>query len=249
MGEWYYAVDSEQQGPVQKEALVELFRNGTLATGTLVWTQDMKDWTPADRVESLLPAPGSTAVPSDASSLPAAQAVRAENTTSAAVPAFLYIPISRLIVMSILSCGTYEAYWIYKNWRYVKDREGWKIRPFWRGIFGIFFCHALLKQIHGDRELASHEPGFPPGALATLWVVLMIVANLISRAPSMSASIIACLMPSYLCFVPVQNYINRVNSEVAPGAPYTTWTAGHVVCLVVGLLVWTLMLTSLGVEP
>lgn len=162
---------------------------------------------------------------------------------------FLYIPVSRLIILSILSCGTYEAYWIYKNWRYLKDRDNLKIHPFWRGIFGLFFCHSLLKTIHGDTKCREiQEPEFSPGGLATGWVILMILANLISRAPGAIASIIGFIMPSYLCFVPVQRYINSINKQQNPNAPYYGWSAGHVVCLLFGLAIWVLTLLVIGYE-
>ena len=39
-------------------------------------------------------------------------------------PLFLYISVTRLILMSVASVGFYEAYWIYKNWKYINEREG-----------------------------------------------------------------------------------------------------------------------------
>ena len=115
---------------------------------------------------------------------------------------FLYIPVARLIVLSIVSGGIYEAYWIYKNWRYIKERKHMIIRPFWRGVFGVFFCHSLLKQIHSDKEAtALLEPSFSAGGLATGWVILMIAANLIGRVPGIAAAIIAVWFKDLLAAV------------------------------------------------
>jgi hypothetical protein len=162
-------------------------------------------------------------------------------------PLFLHIPVPRLILLSIASCGLYEAYWIYKNWRYIKERDGLDIRPFWRGVFGIFFCHSLLRRIHEDKEArAVAEPAFSPNALATGFVVLVILANLIGRAPSAIASIIAFVMPSYLCLMPVQNYVNSVSQKRSPNSGYYGWSAGHIVCLVLGLIVWALTVLTIG---
>src|SRR5262245_20160259 len=94
------------------------------------------------------------------------------------------------------SCGLYEAYWLYKNWSFLKEREGLNIWPFWRGVFGIFFCHSLLRKIHNDNEARTVlQPTFTPGSLATGFVILAILASLIGRAPSATASIIAFVMP------------------------------------------------------
>ncbi|MBI5777965.1 MAG: hypothetical protein HZA49_00725 [Planctomycetes bacterium] len=78
-------------------------------------------------------------------------------------PLFLYIPISRLILLSILSFSLYEFYWIYKNWRYIKEREGLEIKPFWRGFFGIFFAMVcFIVSIRIKRRERFCRPGFHP---------------------------------------------------------------------------------------
>jgi amino acid permease len=161
----------------------------------------------------------------------------------------LYIPVARLILLSIASFSAYEAYWVYKNWRYVKERDNLDIRPFWRGWFGVFFCHALLHRIHDDQEARSVElPSFSPGGLASTWVVLVIFSNVLSRAPGVAASIIAAFIPSFLCLVPVQRYVNSVNERRIPGKSYYRWSSGHIVCLVFGIIVWALLLTGLAAE-
>jgi len=164
-------------------------------------------------------------------------------------PLFLHISPVRLILMSIVSFSLYEAYWIYKNWRYVKERDNLDIRPFWRGVFGIFFCHSLLHRIHEDKEArAVTVPTFSPGALATGWVVLLISANLISQAPGIAATIVSAFIPSFLCLVPVQNYVNSVSERRSPSQSYYRWSSGHIVCLVLGIIVWALLLIGLSAE-
>ena len=164
-------------------------------------------------------------------------------------PLFLHISPARLILLSIASMGLYEAYWIYKNWRYIKERDGLNISPFWRGVFGVFFCHSLLRRIHEDQEARSIQvPAFSPGGLATGWVILIIIANIVGRAPSIAASIIAAFIPSFLCLVPVQNYINAVTEKRNPGQKFYGWSSGHIVCLVIGIIIWALLLIGLGAE-
>ncbi len=157
-------------------------------------------------------------------------------------PIFLYIPIVRLIVLSIISFGIYEVYWLYKNWNYFKERDSLNIYPFWRGVFGFFFCHSLLRKIHGDNEArAFATPTFTPSVLATIWVVMVVLQNAMSRVPGLAAGIIAGLLPSYLCFVPVQKFMNEVTSRRNPTAGYYNWSPGHVLCLALGVAIWALI--------
>lgn len=54
MTEWYYSQNSQQQGPVSFDRLVEIARNGGLhPVKDLVWNSTMKDWTPSGQVPGL----------------------------------------------------------------------------------------------------------------------------------------------------------------------------------------------------
>ena len=54
MTEWYYARGGQQNGPVSFEQLVEMARSGGLnPKDDLVWSQNMKDWTPAGQVSGI----------------------------------------------------------------------------------------------------------------------------------------------------------------------------------------------------
>ena len=158
---------------------------------------------------------------------------------------FLHIPIARLIIMSILSFGLYEIYWIYKNWKYLEKRDGLFIRPFWRAWFGVFYCHSLLKSIHGDVELNQvAHPKFSAGPLATGWVLLIIIASAFGRSPGATGSIISAFIPSFLCLAPVQSYINEVNRIRNPATGYSeAFSWGHVICAVWGIIVWAALLS------
>ncbi|MBE8993966.1 hypothetical protein [Microcystis aeruginosa] len=166
-----------------------------------------------------------------------------------AKPLFLYIPTGRLIILSIFSLSLYQAYWIYKNWQYVKERDNLNISPFWRSFFGIFFCHSLLRRIHGDREArAIQVPTFSPGSLATGWVVLMILSNILTREIGLAQTIVSALIPSFLCLVPVQNYVNEVTKKRNPNENYYGWSAGHILCLDIGIIIWGLVLVGAMAE-
>lgn len=57
MNEWYYTRDGKQQGPISREAIGELARNGGLdPLKDLVWTSTMKDWLPAGQIPDLFTA-------------------------------------------------------------------------------------------------------------------------------------------------------------------------------------------------
>jgi hypothetical protein len=103
-------------------------------------------------------------------------------TSTETDPFYLYIPTRRYILMSFFTVGLYQTYWIFKNRQYVKNRDNLKIHPFWRAIFGIFFCNSLFKQIHDDPVLQHYKPAaFNPTNLAAGWIIFLIGGNLFSR--------------------------------------------------------------------
>lgn len=69
MSDWYYAKNGKQNGPVSRETLADLVRNGMLdPTKDLVWTSTMRDWLPANQVPDLTaPQPAPLQPPADPS--------------------------------------------------------------------------------------------------------------------------------------------------------------------------------------
>ena len=49
---WMYETNGSQRGPVPESVLLDLIENGTIDSGTLVWTEGI-DWTPAGRISRL----------------------------------------------------------------------------------------------------------------------------------------------------------------------------------------------------
>lgn len=142
------------------------------------------------------------------------------------------------MAMSILSFGIFNSYWMYKNWQFLKNRDNLDIMPFWRGIFGIFFIHSLLNKIEADKGLSEVErSNFSGSTLATIWVVLLISSNLLSRLDDTNTSGIASLISIFagLCFLPVQVYINRVNNLVNSQMGESPWSFGQILCLLIGM--------------
>jgi hypothetical protein len=64
--DWYYAKDNKQFGPVNAVELKRLSQTGELRPEDLVWTEGMKEWSPARKVKGLFeeePAGAKAAVP------------------------------------------------------------------------------------------------------------------------------------------------------------------------------------------
>jgi len=125
---------------------------------------------------------------------------------------FFYIPKSRFVILWIISFGLFPSYWIYKNWQFIRDRERPEIMPFWRGFFGIFFCHSLLNYIKNDKDLnANLKANFQSSSLATQWVIYSMLGSLLANIHEITFTFIAMafFVLSIFSLLPVQNYINK----------------------------------------
>jgi outer membrane protein assembly factor BamB len=56
---WYYALDGERHGPVDKSTIQDLIDRGDLRMDDFVWNSTMEDWKPISEVEDFHPSPPS----------------------------------------------------------------------------------------------------------------------------------------------------------------------------------------------
>ncbi len=234
MKHYHVTSNGTQFGPYPEDQIFTMISSGQLQRTDLCWTEGMSEWTP---IHSVIPLPPTQPPPVPANVV--------QQGVSGTAPWFLYIPTTRLIFMSLVTLGLYEAYWIYKNWKYLKERDGLKIMPFWRGVFGVFFVHGILKEIKNDRNLNSiGKADFSPGGLATGWIILMVLGNILGRADDIAVNLFGLLIsaPTFLFLLPAQNFINQINETRSPKPNYSPWSTGHVVVLVIGLIILGLVL-------
>ena len=143
-----------------------------------------------------------------------------------------HFPVSllKLTVMSICTFGIYEVYWFYKNWNLIKQREGTNIAPFWRAVFGYFFCYQCFSRIRAHAESLGLHQSVPAGPLATGWIITSLLWKLPDPYWLVSAL-------SFLFMLPVQALANRINSTITPHHdPNRRFTVWNLVGAVVGAI-------------
>ncbi len=131
--------------------------------------------------------------------------------TQPQVSGALFFPVSarKLIVMSVATLGLYETYWFYKNWKAVQERTGKEMSPFWRGVFGPWWCFSLFKAVEACAAAHRVKLWFAPGWAAGVYFGLRACGRLPS--PYWLLTFLA-LIPLVL----VQRTCNDLNRTVAP---------------------------------
>ena len=96
-------------------------------------------------------------------------------------PRYYVVAPFKFMLLSIMTFGLYFVYWFYKNWQMIKVRDGDDSWPVARAIFYIFFTHSLCTDI--DIRARERDPHYSwgPGTIATAFVALSVISNLIDR--------------------------------------------------------------------
>jgi hypothetical protein len=141
-----------------------------------------------------------------------------------------YFPVSlvKLVVMHFCTLGAYQYYWLYENWRLIKEREYSDIRPFWRTFFAVFYCFSLFEKIEGSGKLLHLRQSISSGVLAGGWALFSVLSIL--PDPYWLLTFL-----SVVFLVPVQQQINRINGQLVPGHdPNQRFTAWNIAAVAVG---------------
>ena len=160
------------------------------------------------------------------------------------------VSIQKFLLLSIVSFGIYPTYWFYKNWKYIRNKEGRDISPFWRAIFGLFYCYGLFKEIRSDKEMTDVvTPDYNARLYAALYIVLSFLSPIPTTVIGHQNSIVVFLfnIPAFAAFIPVLYYINKVNSKL--GGSLSDWSRGETVCVVFGIISWIFITLSIILKP
>ena len=221
----YIAKNGHKRGPFTIEQIQDMIAASEISLNDNAWALGHESWKPLHTILGVCPP------------IPLEKNNELRTTVpSKPRPAYFYISTPRLVLMTFISLGVFANYWVYKNWRYIKERDGLKISPFWRGWFALFHFYSLLDYIKKDNRF-SHvdKPSYSSGWLTFGWVAFTLCGNQI-------------IIPSlflFLFILPAHNYIQRINesSEVPPS--HTGWTSGQFLCaFFIPLLFFVMILAS-----
>lgn len=159
------------------------------------------------------------------------------------------VPVWRLVLMSVLSFGLYEVYWMYKNWQSIKRADRSSIWPAIRALFGGFTYFSMLTDLNlysitrmrtNDTALASLSTPRLSGALG----IGYLVSSMTWRLPD-PYWLITTVNVAFL--VPAARRIWELSSEHARNKA-ARWSWSHSVASLLGLAFWLLALLGLFLE-
>lgn len=124
---------------------------------------------------------------------------------------FFTVSPLKFTVMSIVTLGLYELYWIYKNWKIISDRRNLNLKPFWRAFFAYFYIYPLLDFIRKNGNEQGHSSDLKAGPIAAAWIII----SLTWKLPD-PLSLITML--AFITLIPAVKDIQRQTELISPGA-------------------------------
>lgn len=160
---------------------------------------------------------------------------------------FQTTPISKILILSLVTCGFYLVIWFYHYWKTLKQKFGLKISPFWRSLFNgvtVFSLFSML-EIYFKRfriEFNNHS------LWSTLFFILCCFSNKLDLRLSLSneTSIILEITSYFLTFlltciiIMFQSNINAINKQYFPNAEVNKWKVSNTIWTII-LIVITIM--------
>ena len=154
--------------------------------------------------------------------------------TSKEGPLFFQVGTVKAALMCFFSFGLYDIFWMYFNWKYLKEHCGVKCLPSVRAFFAVLWAFSLFRHMIAEIEKrGGQKPSLGPGMLAASFIV----GNLFSRIPGIFGDTISVF--TILPIVMLQKQINAINGGEEQTAN-TKFSPLNWVLLVIGGLLWML---------
>jgi hypothetical protein len=116
------------------------------------------------------------------------------------------VGLFKLAIMSVTTLGVYQGYWMYRNWKYLRQRRKIKANSSRRSDYPFFFIYPLFREIRALGTTISSQSMVAPAILFTLWLALTFLTNLPDPYYLLgNLDIIPILI--------VQSYVNKLNRE------------------------------------
>lgn len=126
---------------------------------------------------------------------------------------FYPVGLPKLLVLTAVTLGLYQIFWVYKNWQWVRDVQEEQISPFWRAFFSSITNFSLYPRLSKTEQLGYSWFG----PIAIPLAVLVLLSNVLERYIEKQLFVplglqIASLLTMFL-FVPAAMQALRLNAD------------------------------------
>jgi hypothetical protein len=150
------------------------------------------------------------------------------------------ISLNKFILLSVISFGLYEIWWIYKAWGFFNQKEKLNINSALRTIFSIIFLIPLFNKILRFAKEKGYNDSYP----SILLFIGFFVVNFLAYLPDPFWLIAIFSFVFFLLPFNALNFAKR-NSTDFIVTEQTSYNGRQIALIVIGGIFWFLVLLGL----
>jgi hypothetical protein len=153
------------------------------------------------------------------------------------------INLNKFIILSIMTLGLYEIWWVYKSWRFFQFKEETNILPTIRTIFNIIYLIPLLNKILKFSKSLGYKSNYYS-------VLLYIGYFLVGFLCYLSVPLLFVSLFKFVFLIPAFDALNYAFDN-CPGYKFTeqkSFSGRQYFLIVVGSFFWFFVLVGLFFE-
>jgi ABC-type Na+ efflux pump permease subunit len=150
------------------------------------------------------------------------------------------LSLNNFIILFFLTTGIYGIWWMYKTWRFFKEKDNLDIMPAMRAIFAIFFLFGLLERILTFAHSKGYEKNYSSSGLFIGFILFNFLAQLPDPMWVISLLSFIFLIPPFKAF----NYA-LMQSEDVRFYEREGFNQRQIVLVVLGAFLWFLIIIGL----
>ena len=150
------------------------------------------------------------------------------------------VTITQYMLLSIATFGLYTVWWLYKEWRFFRDKEYLDVYPAVRALFSVFFIYSLAKRILDYAQSLGYSKTYDP----LLILFVFIFCNIAALFPDPYSVIsIVC----YFVLIPVIKASNfaKLQDSSFNSEYQSSFSGKQLVLFIAGGIIWILIIIGL----
>lgn len=157
---------------------------------------------------------------------------------------FFPISLAKFLVLSFFTMGFYSVYWMYRNWKAIKQKQQSELMPIARAIFAIIWFYPLFTALKNDSIERFDKNKVMLPFIATAFALAYFIFSLAGRyIEYLFLSLLPLLLP--LLFIPFVKYINKVNHQNTDAYRYNSaWNIQSIAAIIICLPFLSLMIAQ-----
>lgn len=149
---------------------------------------------------------------------------------------------TKFIILYFASFGLYGIWWMYKAWKFFREKDSMDIMPVARAIFAIIFTHVLIEKVQNY----AHTNGYVRSYSSSFLFISLLILNTLSKLPD------PYWLLSFLAFIPLIKPLNAFNFAIRNSEDYhaidsSGFNGKQIGLLVIGALLFALIIIGLFV--